>query len=450
MDQGAMDVTEAANKLSGDVWARALISGTADRWTLRHLRAVAGTEPAAWPEQDWIYADVGLVRGILPAQSLQAVLATETEKLTFGGVEVEVPALQAQVSWHRRSSFEQHDRERLKVPTFDLQVSAAQPNQHQLSSSGYLVGRDCPSFPDVQYAYRAFFEGNFSLDAGMSLPNELMNVRIVNREGWIGPIRVSPIRIDVDICGDALKGSSLEYFSSDERRTKPVDAPGTVSFPLPDGLPENSVWLWLKRDGDWLDYRALYRPWATPDQLTAAGVHIEPPVDPLSTVEALIAGGEGPHVEFKRSLPDTDSKSRNPYKTVAAFASGDGGTIVFGIDRDEMTVAGLEVADINVERDRLANLIRSRVNPTPPFEATPYIIDNRQILLLRVDPGPIPPYGIVVDPNFKDRPEYFVRRGASTYHAWPADLHESMASRQQQAPYPGGIGGFMAGGAYPA
>jgi hypothetical protein len=449
VDQGNLDIKEVVDLLRGEAWVRLVAKGENGAWTLQHLHAVIGSQPLSWPAGDWVYADIALLRAKMPIELVKgAVLAEEDRRFSLGGVEIQVPPVNPQVGWRRRPSFEQHDRERLKQPTSDFQLSVPQPNPYQLSSSGYLVGQGCPSFPDVQYAFRAFFEGDYSLNGGMSLPSELMVIRVINDEGWIGPIHVTATHMDVQVEGRTLQGTSLELYGTEERTTTDLSGPDTVTFALPGGLPDSNVWLWLKKGGRWLDYRALYRPWATPDQLEAAGVEIDIPIDPLSTIEALISGGEGPQVEFKRSLPETTSKDRNPYKTIAAFATGEGGWIVFGVDRDELTVVDLNVTDIGSERDRLANLIRARINPTPPFEATPYVIDGKQIMVLRVESGASPPYGIVVDPDAKDRPEYFVRRGASTYPAWPADLREAVMSRQPPS-YPNSVGGFMLGGAFP-
>jgi hypothetical protein len=53
-------------------------------------------------------------------------------------------------------------------------------------------------------------------------------------------------------------------------------------------------------------------------------------LDPATAVETLIASGEGPHSEFKSTVPENPADIRNVIKTVAAFANGDGGTILFG------------------------------------------------------------------------------------------------------------------------
>jgi hypothetical protein len=50
--------------------------------------------------------------------------------------------------------------------------------------------------------------------------------------------------------------------------------------------------------------------------------------------------GRGPQVEYKQRLPETSEQKRKVLKTVAAFVTGDEGILVFGMDPDELTVAG--------------------------------------------------------------------------------------------------------------
>jgi hypothetical protein len=113
------------------------------------------------------------------------------------------------------------------------------------------------------------------------------------------------------------------------------------------------------------------------NELARAGVTIDVPSDPQANVEALLAAGEGPHVEFKRELPADAEQKRKHFKTVAAFATFDGGTMGFGMDPDEATVTGL----------------------------------------------------VAVDKGSRDKPEFYIRRGSSTYPAQPGELREAARSR---------------------
>lgn len=91
-------------------------------------------------------------------------------------------------------------------------------------------------------------------------------------------------------------------------------------------------------------------------------MEVEVPEDPESEIQALLSRGEGLQVEFKRKLPDDSAESkRTVFKTVAAFANGHGGSIVFGIEKDEATVCGLDGIDPITDRDRLTQLARSIV-----------------------------------------------------------------------------------------
>jgi predicted HTH transcriptional regulator len=145
-------------------------------------------------------------------------------------------------------------------------------------------------------------------------------------------------------------------------------------------------------------------------------------------MEALIASGEGPHLDFKERLP-ADSKERRMLKTVPAFATGDGGNMIFGVNRDEMTITGLGEADPAKLRDQLVSLIHAAVTPMPQVNVTSYRVGDKLILVLDVYPGQSPPYGLITDPGSRDKPEYYVRRGANTYPAQPSELREAILSR---------------------
>ncbi len=103
------------------------------------------------------------------------------------------------------------------------------------------------------------------------------------------------------------------------------------------------------------------------------------------------------------------------------------------MDPDEVTVVGLD-GDPAALRDQLGNMLRARVIPTPPFEVSYHALDDGTVLVLRVTAGPSPPYGISVDKGSQDKPEYYVRRGASTFHAQPNDLREAVIARAPEPP----------------
>ena len=100
----------------------------------------------------------------------------------------------------------------------------------------------------------------------------------------------------------------------------------------------------------------------------------------------LISGGEDVSTEFKLELPASEASISNVMKTVAAFANGGGGTLLFGID-DHGTLVGLQFEDARRALDRTTQLIRHRVRSHVDFNAEFADVDGKQVLLVRVDAG---------------------------------------------------------------
>jgi len=309
----------------------------------------------------------------------------------------------------------------------DFQIAAASlPNQQVRQVRHHmLVAEGAPSFPEPNSAWRAFSEADFSLSGAGQPPSELALLRVAEDGAWIGNVHVTPTQVTAEVHGTAVQGTEMELFGVSDRSAQQLNGPGTVTFPVNNGLP-NSAWLWLNRGSRWLDYRSIDARSGWTGDLTRARVEIEQPVEPQANIEALIASGEGPQLEFKEKLPE-GPKERKMLKTVVAFATGDGGTMIFGINRDEVTVTGVGEEDPNKLRDQLVNLVRAAVIPTPHVTVSYYKINGKLILVLDVEPGQSPPYGLVADPGSRDKPDFYVRRGANTYPAQPNDLREAIS-----------------------
>ncbi len=171
-------------------------------------------------------------------------------------------------------------------------------------------------------------------------------------------------------------GAVLELNSPTYRRRSRLAGAGRVSWPLPAGAIDDA-WLWLKRGTTWLDYRAPRR-WGghtAPDDVLALSV----PEDPVAEITALTSQGEGQYLEYKAQLPppgggttraERDGR-RNALKDVVAFANGGGGTILYGVT-DDGQITGLE-GPAGRTRDRLSELVRSRIVPSPPHSIQPRV-----------------------------------------------------------------------------
>jgi hypothetical protein len=324
--------------------------------------------------------------------------------------------------WRHLPSRADYDPSPLPWPTVDYEVSG--PGTHtSRPPSGFLIGEGCPSFTDADSALRAFFYGDYSTIGGGRTTSRIALIRRVDLEAWIERVAIRPTHLDVVLRGNSFAGVAVEITSGALRSRRTSGPRGRVRLRLTDGLPEDA-WLFVTRGSRWLDYRALGQqlPWAR--TRAASGIDFPIPDDPDSRAGALITQGEGPRVEFKRELPGRDEASRRKVlKTVAAFANGAGGTILFGIDPDEVTAVGITADHEQAVRDHIGGLIHRIVRPTPDFEMRWASADGKRVLMLDVAQGLAQPYGI--QPHGDAHLEYYIRRGASTFPATQAEVREA-------------------------
>ena len=115
----------------------------------------------------------------------------------------------------------------------------------------------------------------------------------------------------------------------------------------------------------------------------------------LDAISNLIARGEGPAVEFKRSL------TKDVGRELCAFANASGGTILFGVS-DTGEIVG--AADHNRLKSRVQSTARSA---EPPIELEVEGVDR--VLRVVVPPQKRKPY------SFGGR--FFMRIGSANSHA---------------------------------
>ncbi len=445
MEFGTTSLADLSESVEGaHAYVRAACDLKEQRWTLRTAWVVVGAQPPNWRAERWSYEHLVLTGAEMPARSLMTAFATEREGvLAIGDLHVRVPRA-ADPRWQHKPSRAQPDVSRLPWPTVDYEIGRQDVNA-PASASEFQIGQDCPSFPDDAGAIRAFFHREFSsIGAPAVSTYPLAMMRVVQAEAWIHRVRVTPTRIDVFVRGDHRQTSRVEVNGSTLQTWKAVGPSGRVRIALRHGLPDDA-WLYLTRGHEWLDYRALGPRLSGARDLAARGVEVELASDPEGRARALIAQGEGPRVEFKRALPEsTPERLRPVLKTVAAFASGDGGDVVFGMDADEATAVGIDLGLDLQSRDRLGDLIRRYVVPTPEFEAQPVTLDGKSLLVLSIRGGQNTPYGLQL--GLDRSVEYFVRRGASTFPATQAEVRASVVASLPQPAQPlSPIAGWLPG-----
>ncbi|MDA8026515.1 MAG: ATP-binding protein [Actinomycetota bacterium] len=308
-------------------------------------------------------------------------------------------------------------------------------------SNGFLIGGDPPSFQSHSAGIAAFL--GIDLAPGQQFNPSDIAVRFHDTSGRITKVIWSTTSIDVVIEGDALDESIIELASQKpgEKRNLASERCQKFSFNIPDtGLPPGS-WLQLHRGGNLLDYKFLNWPYSlVPDS------GVERVVEKNNEIQSLISQGEGPTVEFKEDVPTTNNAREKAIKTIAAFANGQGGKILFGV-RDDGTVKGVPPEQQTRSTiDAMTNSIWDLAIPTPEFEVDVVPINvNEQgragepkaVMVVTVHKGSAPPYGI--KPN---KPEFYVRRGSSTYHA-PPDQIRSMVAQSLQTTRDFSAQGFL-------
>ncbi|MHB1835326.1 MAG: AlbA family DNA-binding domain-containing protein, partial [Solirubrobacteraceae bacterium] len=151
-------------------------------------------------------------------------------------------------------------------------------------------------------------------------------------------------------------------------------------------------------------------------------------VEATVRLEAIISQGENATFEAKRELPGGDPD--RVMKTVAAFANGGGGTIIFGVD-NEMQIVGLGDALSRDAIDRVTSLISDRVHPHVVFDLEQVTLRAKEVLALNVHSGLDAPYGVGTN---EQKLAFYVRRSGSTIPARPEDLRNSVLARVPSPP----------------
>ncbi|MFA7203687.1 MAG: RNA-binding domain-containing protein [Candidatus Caldatribacteriota bacterium] len=92
---------------------------------------------------------------------------------------------------------------------------------------------------------------------------------------------------------------------------------------------------------------------------------------------------ESKTMEFKQSF------TTNIYKTISAFSNLEGGTVLLGV-RDDGEIVGLE--EIKKIKLNIENTINDVFNPRPIIEFKNLILNDKEVLEIKVEKGKFPPY----------------------------------------------------------
>ena len=351
-----------------------------------------------FPDRPWTVRDYGQVRflnGQVTGKEAASWISSgngQLHGLAFAC------ALNEFQNWTRHASNAIYGPDVVAWPYTRYEVRFKDQPQFNPSSVGFILSDDSPFFADYQTAVASCL-----YDSDRSAATDIVVVRIAGTAGWISGMHLSPTAIAVSISGTNRVGAKVHLVGSGiSPLIETVGEDGLVRFPVPDGIPD-SGYVVLGRGHEWLDYRLLGR------LITDSTATADAP-DLATQYEQLRYRGEGEDLEFKEQMPVEKERDKVP-KTVAAFANGKGGAILFGIEDGTGALKGLTV-DPAKESDRLTNMIRTVLVPQPDFRILHAYVDDKLVMSLTVEAGDNPPYGI-----HPDKPEYYVRRGATTFPA---------------------------------
>jgi hypothetical protein len=429
VEQGSSGVDDLRQELRnrrGRSWIRAVVRRSVDGTAiLLHALVVVGPRPLGWTERTWIYGDCSFISDSVSNVGLVSALDSERgTALTLGPAVVRLELMSGNLNWVRKPSLALYDELMLPWPSVAYTINLSN-RESAFPPNGYLIGQgDAPSFPTFGAAYNAFYHGNFVVSGTNNPQLGQVSIRFIDGRARIGRVRIRPTSLEVWIGGRALHGVRLELNGAEYRASVDLDKAGRFRFTLPTGLPSDA-WLWLKKGTEWRDFRAL--SW---EGTRIPNVETELPRDPVAELSLLAAQGEGPHLEYKEKLPDSREEKRNVFKTVVAFANGDGGTVLFGIgDGGELIGISGNLPEV---RRRLNDLLRDLVDPAPRARIDAHRLEGRNVLVLEVSSSGGVLHALTLDQN---KPEYFIRRDGTTFYARPEEL-AAVVQRIQQPPAP--------------
>lgn len=401
-----------------EVSVRMVITKEEDAWTTQGLVLTVAPDVSSPNWSCYDYGEIAFFAKQLGGAQIVEWFQSQSGELD--GYRFTIPELNEQVRGERLPS---HARYRgfdgLWQPHSKYELYFKFARQEPAQKRDPLVQDGCPSFPTVGVGvFKLLFDRDANADHGF--PNIGIVLRIAHTDAWIDGVELRSNSASVTIKGSNMAGTRLELTGSPNIRfDKKLAEPGSLEFPFPEGLPPK-LWLLLSRGNRWLDLRDLNQygtssPWE--DVITT-------PPDLATLVAGTIARGEGEQTEFKEIVPPQDQRM---LKTVAAFANGRGGMIVLGVVNGTGEIKGLS-CDIGREKDRIKQMIRSKVHPEPKTQVEHCEVQGKALIAITVDEGDEAPYGVGADPEHLT---YHVRRGATTPHARQSEIRNAARKNMQ-------------------
>ncbi len=104
-----------------------------------------------------------------------------------------------------------------------------------------------------------------------------------------------------------------------------------------------------------------------------------------------IKKGESDSLEFKREFPD---KEKKVLKTIVAFANGNGGNIIIGIDDKTFDIIDVNDDEVFKIKDKISNSISDNISPQIIPQISFERIEDKTVIIINIAKGQNTPYCI--------------------------------------------------------
>jgi hypothetical protein len=337
------------------------------------------------------YGDFVLVEKLITLEDLIEVIRKLPEKgttsITIGDYEVQVQVENLVQDTYKYDS----GTEYLKVGWFYEKYQYRSQSQHY--SSEPIVTPDLPLFPDSRTAIEKFIGIDFSHYSEpygiiLCLPNYGVRIDEVN-------IASKEIRVKIQPKTEKIENIIGKLYCRRDGETKQEDikfetetANITIGF-MPDFF---NLALVSRISGEILDTRRFYSSWEP-----QKGITFEIPEYELLE---LIRHGETETAEFKEDI----GKPEELAETAVAFANGEGGIILIGVD-NHANIIGIGQRDYE---GTITNILRSHCEPQIEYKIDRRQLEEKTVVLLHIHEGKDKPYtvrekGVYVRANATDR-----------------------------------------------
>lgn len=406
----------------GDVYYR-LVAERIDG-SFQVTRLIIGPQ-ANWEKYE--YKDVIFVAGTTRGENITGWLLGKTV-ITWDKQLFPILPMSSQVS---SSWYPSHSQAGLFTPSKPCTLYRIAFSQAVPGRDYDFISSDAPFFLTRWEAERHLLY-DIAEDSGYSAwrpPEPGIDVYIENTDAWLERIHFSPIRLEIHVSGTDLTDTKLKVVGSGiQNYDGCLNQQDVITIPLPDGRPDY-LKIALIKGNTLLDYYIDYKDSrSNPFSLQRTNVTFAEP-EPKDRVQDLIDRGEGRTIEFKAEISLSQDKWKW-LKTIAAFANGDGGSLLLGVSDEDGAIVGFNQTlshhkSIAKLKDDIVHVICDNIDPVPSIDFTRVNVNNHDILVIDVQGDRSQLYAAYHDrkiPTFY----YYIRRGATTRVADSNEAQELM------------------------